>query len=366
MNKSYNVLLNNKYVRSAYNALMTRKPVNSEVVLKFYDKRYDPEKNNISCYLEKKEYTALKRAFQATRDLICIICGEDSIVNDGKGTHGAWTYVGEDNDPILFLRDGDVIIKEMEDYYEFCQDSIGFFPDEWLEYFFHNTIEILEMRAKYKRGENIIGSSIDNTLKNKEILPFLYQYIKRKVVIEFEYKEYKYPQHKVEFHPHFLKEYNGRWVLCGYESDKIEEKKVTHFSLDRIVPDSIRIKENSSMAYVPAPKNYYADFFAYRIGTSQNRYGDCIETIRIRTLTRKMHGYVTTKPFVANQITTIEFGEHENGKYGEIEFKCIINNELMGKILQMGEGLQVIPTEESDTLARLMSERIERMYNLYR
>lgn len=358
-----------QYTYAAYKALMTRNWVGSQEVLSFcrgYENT-DFSKVAVSKVLgEDKEYLALKRGFEKVRETIIDLLGEDSIEDNGKGPKSRkYRYVGEDDDPLAPLLK-DAVIKELKDYWEFCQDSVGFFPNEWLEFFFRNSFDLLEMRSKRKKGEDIISSSLDNKLKNKEILPILYQHIKNKSIIEFEYKGFMRPSSKVVVHPHFLKEYCGRWTLCGYNNETIGNRVVQQYPLDRIIPESIRVEESPDIVYTPAPKDYYNDFFSCRVGIAQNKFGDKPEKIRIRTLTLKMHGFVTTKPFIQNQVTTKEFGEHEDGTYGEIEFISVINNELMGEILQMGDGLQVIPTEESHTLPDLMSERIERMYNIYK
>lgn len=357
-----------QYTIPAYKALMTREWVSTEDVLRFCVeyKNVDFVRNSIAASISQSENAAAKRALKQVRETICDLLGEDAIENNGKRTKGAkWRYVGEDDDPLAPFKK-DITIKELKDYWEFCQDSVGFFPNEWLEYFFRNSLDLFEMKSKRKRGEDVISSSLDKTLKNKEILPLLYQHIKNKNVIEFEYNDFKRPPYKVVAHPHYLKEYCGRWTLFGYNNETVEERKFYQYPLDRINPKSIRVVESSDIVYTPAPKDHYKEFFLRRVGIAENKFGNKPEKIRIRTLGKKFHGFVTTKPFIENQKTTVEFGEHEDGIYGEIEFTCIINNELMGEILQMGDGLQVIPTEESDTLTNLMAERIRRMNDLYK
>ena len=51
---------------------------------------------------------------------------------------------------------------------------------------------------------------------------------------------------------------------------------------------------------------------------------------------------ILTKPLHHSQKETLPFGVHSDGSYGEVTLTIEPNRELRGRILQYGEGLEVI------------------------
>ncbi len=113
------------------------------------------------------------------------------------------------------------------------------------------------MKAKRQKGEQVISSSLDRILTNIEYLPQLYEAITNKTVMEIEYKPYDEEQVTLLFHPHYLKEYNGRWHLFGHAEGR-EPEFGYNIALDRIQE---KPRERSKVDYVPAPEHYYDEFF---------------------------------------------------------------------------------------------------------
>ena len=62
----------------------------------------------------------------------------------------------------------------------------------------------------------------------------------------------------------------------------------------------------------------------------------------IRTKTKYQHGLLLTKPLHHSQKETLPFGEHEDGRFGEVTLTIEPNRELRGKILAYGQYLEVI------------------------
>lgn len=53
---------------------------------------------------------------------------------------------------------------------------------------------------------------------------------------------------------------------------------------------------------------------------------------------------------------------HEDGEYGEFVVTVELNNEFVGRILQMGAGLEIVsPTEIRDEF----KQRVTELYQLY-
>ena len=100
-------------------------------------------------------------------------------------------------------------MDNLKQYWKFCQDSAGFLPFSWLEYFFKDCQDLIEIKVKKQKGEQVISSSIDRILTNIDFLPMLYEAIINKQVLEIDYKPYEEVLETLIFHPHYLKEYNN-------------------------------------------------------------------------------------------------------------------------------------------------------------
>ena len=61
-------------------------------------------------------------------------------------------------------------------------------------------------------------------------------------------------------------------------------------------------------------------------------------------------------------IFSVEPGVYEDGKYGEFVIHVELNNEFIGRILQMGDGLEVVSPEN---IRKIFADRIENMHRLY-
>ena len=133
----------------------------------------------------KKVVGTLKKAIADKLEKDVGECFEE----EGNNRNKRFRYVGKDDDPLADMRNAKVI-NNLRQYWKFCQDSAGFFPKSWLEYFFHDCQDLLDMKAKRQKGEQVISSSLDRILTNIEYLPQLYEAITNKTVMEIEYKPY--------------------------------------------------------------------------------------------------------------------------------------------------------------------------------
>ena len=194
------------------------------------------------CYPKDKQFTVssgtgygeLKKAFPAVRKSIQEKLGTECFEEEGNNRNKRFRYIGNDDDPLADMRNAKVI-NDLRQYWRFCQDSAGFFPSSWLEYFFKDSRDLLEIKTKRKKGEQVLSVSIDRMLTNIEILPFLYEAIVRKQVLSIVYKPYNEEKRTLVFHPHFLKEYNGRWNLFGHAEGHSPENGY-NIPLDRSQP----------------------------------------------------------------------------------------------------------------------------------
>lgn len=303
------------------------------------------------------DYGELRKAFRDVYHAIINEVGEGCIEEQGNNRNKSFRYIGDNDNPLEAMINARVI-KDLRRYWEFCQDSAGFFPETWLEYYFADCQDLLSIKTKKKKGEQVISSSIDRHQTNMEYLPMLYEWIKRQQVLSIDYKPYDEDMVTLVFHPHYLKEYNGRWHLFGY-AEEPEPKEGVDLALDRIAN---KPREVYKREFVKAPERFYESFFENKVGVSHqkdNYYGE----IRVRAHSFYIFKLMETKKLHKSQDIVLPFEEHDDGTYGEFSIDVEVNNEFIGRILQMGEGLEVVdPIEVRD----IFRKRVDKMAELYK
>ena len=301
-------------------------------------------------------YGELKKAFRDIRNAIIEQVGEDCFEEDGNNRNKRFRYVGKDNDPLAEMRNAKVI-NDLRQYWKFCQDSAGFFPKSWLEYFFKDCRDLFEMKSRKQKGEQVISASLDRILTNIEYLPMLYEAIVNKQVLEIDYKPFGGEQETLTFHPHYLKEYNGRWNLFGHAEDHSPENGY-NIPLDRI---QTKPREKSKIEYIPVPPMFYEQFFKDIVGVSHTKNAAKYDIV-IRAHTYYIYKLTDTKPIHQPQEIITPWGEYEDGTYGEFSIHVEVNNELIGRILQMGAGLEIVSPDE---IREEFKQRVKDLAKLY-
>ena len=325
------------FAHYVYEELRKREFVSLVDVLCIYYKR-DKSYYDLHTYSSDKAYIQLKKAFpEVIKALEKVDPG--CVKDNGKTGKGkAFKYVGKDDDPLAAERKA-VVQKSVEDYVEFCKASSGIMPASWFSSFFENTQLLLDTERESEDGNGLIHSSLEQNLTNIQLLPQLYKAITDHQVLRFIYQPFGLDAFELTFHPQFLKEYNGRWFVFG-DANR-EPFKAYNVPLDRIVGDLTIIDD---IEYVSAPKGFYHAFFKDIVGVTHEK-GAKLEHIVIRTKTEYQHGLLLTKPLHHSQEETLSFGEHNDGQYGEVTLTIEPNRELRGRILQYGEGLEIMKPE---------------------
>lgn len=318
-------------------------------VSKYYEYTKDDDE-------KRKGIRELKKAFPEVCDAIRERVGDNSIIEDGNNRNKRFKYVGESDNPLADMQVAQTI-DNLNQYWKFCQDSAGLMPMPWLEYFFKNCHDILAIRKKRQKGEQVISASLDRILTNIEYLPSLYVSITNKTVLEIDYKPYDEEKVTLMFHPHYLKEYNGRWYLFGHAEGR-EPEYGYNLALDRI---QTRPRERSRIEYVPAPKHFYDGFFKDIVGVSHMK--DVYkEHIIIRAHKHNIFKLMDTKPLHHSYSVVKRYAQYEDGEYAEFSVDVEPNNEFYGRILQMGEGLEIVaPKSVRDEMA----QRVHSLADLY-
>lgn len=125
-----------KFAKIVYNQLMSGKWVNYiSVMTENNRKDIDKGVSVSNC----DNYGELKKAFPAVCKAIRSKTGDDSIEVRGNNKNREYRYIGEDKDPLADMRNAKAI-KDLGRYWDFCQDSAGFFPMSWLEDFLRTAV----------------------------------------------------------------------------------------------------------------------------------------------------------------------------------------------------------------------------------
>ena len=345
-----------QFAQVAYKWLMSRKWVaNADIMADYMGLKSASE---LPCSISKCDHVKeLSKALMDIKELL----GKSNFEEDGNNRNKRFRYIGKDDDPLADMRNAKVI-NDLKQYWQFCQDSAGFFPSSWLEFFFKDSRDLLDIRTKRMKGEQVLSASLDRMLTNIEMLPSLYEAIVHRQVLSISYKPYNEEECTLTFHPHYLKEFNGRWHLFGHAEAQDPEFGY-NVALDRI---TAKPRELYKVIYRPAPQGFYEEFFKHIVGVShmkdENGQPYQILPIHIRAHNYYMYRLTETKKIHPTQDVVTPFGEHEDGAYGEFVVYVEINNEFIGRILQMGAGLEIVsPSEVRD----LFKQRVKDLAKLY-
>lgn len=346
-----------KFVRNTYRRMMSRNWfAHADVMADHLDLQ---SSDDLPCGVSNCEhYGELKKAFRDIYSLVEEKAGKGCIETRGNNRAKEFRYVGTNDNPLEDLQNASAI-KDIRTYTQFCEDSAGFFPRSWLDYFFEDTLDLLKITRRKKNGEQMISSSIDRELDNIHLLPILYEAIRDKRVLKIQYKPYEEEPVSLIFHPHLLKEHNGRWFLFGHADSK-EPEYGYNLALDRI--QTILELLPIYAKYIKAPKGFYSGYFENIVGVSHKKNPQP-ETIILRATNLSMFRLTETKKIHHSQKTIKPFGKYEDGEYGEFSLFVEPNNEFIGRILHMSDGLVVISPKSVRDIFR---QRISKMADLYR
>lgn len=342
------------FARTTYKLLMTREWISYADIMtnaKIKNARVIPDSVANSDY-----YGELKKAFPEVCRAIKEKEGWDCIEIQGNRRNRLFRYIGKDDDPLEDIKNAKVI-NDLNLYWQFCQDSAGFFPSSWLDYFFDGYQDLFQMRSKKRKGEQVIIADQDRQLKNIDLLPNLYEKIINHQVLSVKYKPYDEETLELEFHPHYLKEYNGRWFLFGH-ADGFNPEFGFNLPLDRIVETPCVMKGKK---LVSPPSGFYSEYFKGIVGVSRKK-GRVEYDVTIRAHTHYIYKLTETKKIHPSQKVTKLFDKYEDGEYGDFIVHVEVNDEFIGRILQMGAGLEIVNPND---VRKIFVERVIALFHLY-
>lgn len=206
----------------------------------------------------------------------------------------------------------------------------------------------LESGFGLKQGaERIIEFEENPYLKGSEHITTLFQAIMGKQVLEVSYQGFKQVKPIVlRFHPYYLKQYNNRWFVFGWDN---EGDRLTNMALDRIhgiLPGKGKFRTNKGIDF--------AEHFEDVVGVTVPDTDAVVVTLRISA---QRWPYLKTKPLHGSQkVVAVDT------KGATITLNVKLNNELQALLLSYGEDIEVL---KPAALRKTMKERVNETHKHY-
>ena len=190
---------------------------------------------------------------------------------------------------------------------------------------------IVKLRQGISQDENTTIIEFDNNqyLKGIEHLGTLHNAIFNKTILKITYQPFEFDKpYQILIHPYYLKQYNNRWFLFGYNPEK--EKSDWNMALDRIKDIKEvkgRYKQNNEIDWV--------DYFEDIIGVTKPE-NKKTENIVLHFYGKTTH-YVETKPLHGSQKS-----KRIDDNTLEVRLNVMINYELERLIISYADSVKII------------------------
>ncbi len=176
----------------------------------------------------------------------------------------------------------------------------------------------------------------------------LFNAIIYKKVLSIEYKGFK-QRNAVNFtiSPYFLKQYNNRWFLFGFNP---QINAITNLAIDRIIKINeakSKYKENTEFDF----SEYFDDIIGVTLPENQP-----LQKVRIK-VKKELWPYIETKPLHMSQKI-----KEKKDNYVIIELKLIVNFELIALLFSHADGLTIL---EPASLADVLKNKAKSLINNY-
>lgn len=182
--------------------------------------------------------------------------------------------------------------------------------------------------SAYRDHEAILSFDNNQYLKGIDHLGELYNAIHYKKVLNIVYQPYRMEEMELTIHPYYLKQYNNRWFLFGYNPEL--EKYDWNLALDRIVS----IKEIHRPYHINSQINW-REYFEDIIGVTHPANAKTEKVVL--HFSGKTGYYIQTKPLHGSQKS-----KWINDDTLEVTLEVILNYELERLILSYAGKVKVL------------------------
>jgi predicted DNA-binding transcriptional regulator YafY len=213
---------------------------------------------------------------------------------------------------------------------------------EWVE----ELTARLEQTFSLKSDKKVIGFEENPFLEGLEHLKVLYNAIINQQVLQIGYQPFGKERKHFDLHPYYLKQYNNRWFLFGF-NEKYE--KLTNLAIDRIVSLKQVNKE-----YVINTKIDFEDYFYDTVGVTVKN-DETPQKIIFR-VSKELFPYIESKPIHGSQkIRTTNDGDIM------VELLVHINYELTSQLFNFMDGIEILePTDYRKQFENILRKTLEK------
>jgi len=212
-----------------------------------------------------------------------------------------------------------------------------------------------ELLAKLQQGirtntsEPIMAFDSNQYLKGIENLGLLFNAITYKIPLKIKYKDFKSEAaYDLIFHPYYLKQYNNRWFLFGFNP----ERNNYHWNLGI---DRILFINETTIPFVDSVTDW-SEYFEDIIGVTKPNDSQ-IENVRL-IFKNETTKYIINKPLHGSQRT-----KFLDEKELQVDLELIVNYELQSLILSFGDNVKVVYPEH---LSSFIKNKLISALNLYK
>lgn len=199
-----------------------------------------------------------------------------------------------------------------------------------------------------EKTDEVVGFDENLDLVGMDYFTPLFNAIVDKQPLKLTYQSFRHgSEDTIVVHPYYLKQYNKRWFLIGWNDD---EDFMANFAFDRI-----KQIDNAKVPYKPTDVNFF-DYFDEMVGVSKDMRTEPQKVML--WVSNSSWPYVKTKPLHGATQRLVKMDE--TGAYITIE--VYLNYELEQQILSFGENVKVLEPIE---LKERMKQRLSKAVNNY-
>ena len=216
---------------------------------------------------------------------------------------------------------------------------------EWMEEMHVRLESIFNFRSN---TNVIVGFEQNQYLKGLNHFTELFHSIQYKRVLSIQYRGFKQTKpSQVNFHPYYLKQYNSRWFLFGYNE---EYENISNLALDRIISFKTVNKKYQDNKTVN-----FEEYFEDVVGVTVSNRAE-VDKVHLE-IDPTLWPYIESKPIHGSQRVI----SNKGGKV-IIELTVQINYELVTTLFAYSEGVKVL---QPDSLKKEMITKAKALINKY-
>lgn len=319
-------------------------------------------RNKLNSSILDREYEIQRRQLQydlkAMRDLF------DAPITNKQGSR---TIKYEDVGYSIITHDIKETLRGMENQYYDIQDRSPRL--QWLQ---NLVVMLQDTYFTNAMAMEAIDFGDNLEYENSKRVHEFFSYIMNQNVIEVNYNAGFGRPIKYIIHPYFVRQYNNRWFMFGWNKKAADEGKpasgILNLPLDRIGKVKIVADTYREMS-IDELRDFKEDYFGDIVGVTRLEDIDPIHLVlrfdfnsgdeKTDKASKRDYYYLKTKPFYPGIHLPSDASIQENG-YADVSMDIIPNKELEGILLRYADTAKII--EPEDFKYRFMS-RIQKIVN---